>query len=109
MTLRRLLLTLLSIVLGILAFPPFHWHLLGLVAMIPLLWALRDATPAQATLFGLLYGFSLHRAHPWTAHREFSGDAEAAQHKLKSRHLAPQSNRRFALGLIQPGKLVDAF
>jgi apolipoprotein N-acyltransferase len=57
---HRLLLTLLAIGLGVLAFPPFHWHPLGLVALVPLLFALRDATPAQATFLGLLYGLGLY-------------------------------------------------
>lgn len=55
----RVLLTLLSIGLGILSFPPFHWHPLALVAMIPLLIALRDAPPRQAVGLGLLYGLGL--------------------------------------------------
>lgn len=55
----RLLLTLLSTGLGILCFPPFHWHPLALVASIPLLLALRDAPPRQAVGLGLLYGLGL--------------------------------------------------
>ncbi len=56
---HRLLLTLLSIGLGILAFPPVHWHPLALVSPIPFLFALRDTRPAPALGLGLLYGVGL--------------------------------------------------
>ncbi len=56
---QRLLLTFLAIGLGILAFPPFHWHPLALVSPIPLMFALHDAKPAPALGLGLLYGLGL--------------------------------------------------
>lgn len=58
-TANRLLLTLSAVGLGVLAFPPFHWHPLALVAPLPFLLALRGARPAAAVLLGLLYGLGI--------------------------------------------------
>jgi apolipoprotein N-acyltransferase len=38
------------------AFPPFDLGPLALVALIPLLWAWRDASPRQAALYGFVFG-----------------------------------------------------
>jgi apolipoprotein N-acyltransferase len=53
---RRLLASLGSGLLLVLAFPPFDVGLLALVALVPLLWAWRDATPARAALYGFVFG-----------------------------------------------------
>ena len=57
--LEKILLTLLSAGLGVLVFEPFAWWLLALVAWVPLLFALKDATPRQGFYLGLLHGFLL--------------------------------------------------
>ena len=40
------------------AYPPYDVGALALVALIPLLWAWRGATPRRAALFGLVYGLA---------------------------------------------------
>ncbi len=52
----RLLLILLSAGLHALAFPPWSITLLCWVALVPLLYALRDLRPGGAALAGLLWG-----------------------------------------------------
>ena len=39
-----------------LAFPPLDWGLIVLVALVPLVWAWRDATPAEGALYGFAFG-----------------------------------------------------
>jgi apolipoprotein N-acyltransferase len=53
---RRLGAAVLSGVLLALAFPAFDLGPLALVALVPLLWAWRDATPARAALYGFMFG-----------------------------------------------------
>src|SRR5262252_6046211 len=53
---RRLGAAVLSGVLLALAFPAFNLGLLALVALVPLLWAWRDATPWRAALYGFVFG-----------------------------------------------------
>jgi len=52
----RLLLALLSAGLGITVFPPIGWAAFAVIAWLPLLFALRDATPSHAFYLGLLHG-----------------------------------------------------
>ncbi|GAA5482302.1 apolipoprotein N-acyltransferase [Haloferula sargassicola] len=56
----RLLLTLLAAGLGVLSFPPVHWHPLALVAPLPFLFAIRDAKSGAALGLGLVYGLALY-------------------------------------------------
>jgi apolipoprotein N-acyltransferase len=53
---RRLGAAALSGVLLALAFPAFDLGPLALVALVPLVWAWRDATPARAALYGFVFG-----------------------------------------------------
>jgi apolipoprotein N-acyltransferase len=53
---RRLGAAALSGVLLALAFPAFNLGLLALVALVPLIWAWRDATPRRAALYGFVFG-----------------------------------------------------
>ena len=53
---RRMGAAALSGVLLALAFPAFDIGALALVALVPLLWAWRDATPARAALYGFVFG-----------------------------------------------------
>ncbi len=53
---RRLGAAVLSGVLLALAFPAFDLGPLALVALVPLLWTWRDATPARAALYGFMFG-----------------------------------------------------
>lgn len=53
---RRLGAAVVSGVLLALAFPAFNLGLLALVALVPLLWAWRDATPWRAALYGFAFG-----------------------------------------------------
>ena len=53
---RRLGAAVLSGVLLALAFPAFNLGLLALVALVPLIWAWRDATPRRAALYGFVFG-----------------------------------------------------
>src|SRR5262249_61339832 len=53
---RRLGAALLSGVLLPLAFPAFDLGLLALVALVPLIWAWRDATPWRGALYGFAFG-----------------------------------------------------
>jgi apolipoprotein N-acyltransferase len=53
---RRLGASALSGVLLALAFPAFNLGLLALVALVPLIWAWRDATPRRAALYGFFFG-----------------------------------------------------
>ena len=45
-------------ILVALSFPPIGVGLLVLVALVPLLWAWRDARPAHAALYGFAYGIA---------------------------------------------------
>jgi len=45
-------------ILVALSFPPIDFGLLVLVALVPLLWAWRDARPAHAALYGFAYGIA---------------------------------------------------
>lgn len=53
---RRLVAAVLSGVLLALAFPAFDLWVLALVALVPLIWAWRDATPWRAALYGFVFG-----------------------------------------------------
>ena len=53
---RRLGAAVLSGVLLALAFPASNLGLLALVALVPLIWAWRDATPWRAALYGFVFG-----------------------------------------------------
>ena len=53
---RRLAAAALSGVLLALAFPAFNLSALALVALVPLIWAWRDATPRRAALYGFAFG-----------------------------------------------------
>ncbi|MGB1130197.1 MAG: apolipoprotein N-acyltransferase [Haloferula sp.] len=52
----RLLLTLLAAGLTVLAYPPFHWHPLAAVSLIPLIFAIHGTNPGRGLGLGLLYG-----------------------------------------------------
>jgi apolipoprotein N-acyltransferase len=53
---RRMAAAALSGVLLALAFPAFDVGALALVALVPLIWAWRGATPARAALYGFVFG-----------------------------------------------------
>ncbi|MCU0797628.1 MAG: hypothetical protein MUF31_17035 [Akkermansiaceae bacterium] len=53
------MLVLLSAGLGVLAFPPVHWHGLALVYLLPFFLAIRGAKPETAVLLGLVHGLAL--------------------------------------------------
>src|SRR5436305_15060738 len=53
---RRMGAAALSGVLLALAFPAFDIGALALVALVPLIWAWRGATPARASLYGFVFG-----------------------------------------------------
>jgi apolipoprotein N-acyltransferase len=53
---RRLAAAALSGVLLALAFPAFNLGALALIALVPLIWAWRDATPWRAALYGFAFG-----------------------------------------------------
>src|SRR5260370_22666807 len=53
---RRMGAAALSGVLLALAFPAFDVGALALVALVPLIWAWRGATPAPAALYGVVFG-----------------------------------------------------
>ncbi len=52
----RVLLVCLSACLGMLVFPPVDWHLVAVIAWIPLVYAIGGSKPSHALYLGLLHG-----------------------------------------------------
>ncbi|MBP1715923.1 MAG: apolipoprotein N-acyltransferase, partial [Deltaproteobacteria bacterium] len=56
MKITEILLSLLSGMTLVLAFPKLHFEFLAWVGLVPLLWAIRKTTPVQAAVLGFLSG-----------------------------------------------------